>query len=154
MSNIIKRNNARVANFGSVVDQIFQNNLSNFFDDSFWGLKGIPGQDHTPVNIRETDKSYEMELVAPGLRKEDFKLNVSGETLTIAFEHEEEQNDPEASQGWIRREYKKRSFSRSFQLGDTVDANNISARYENGMLQLIIPKNERAQNVSRNISIQ
>lgn len=154
MSNIIKRNNAQPANFGSVVDEIFQNNLTRFFDDDFWGFKGLSGKSQVPVNIRETDKSYEMELVAPGLRKEDFKLTISGDMLTISFEHEEEQSNNDQSQGWLRREYRKQSFSRSFQLDETVDANNIAARYENGLLQLVIPKNEKAQKISRTISIQ
>lgn len=154
MSNIIKRNNANPATFGSVVDQLFQNNLSRFFDDDFWGFKGLTGQAQPPVNIRETEQRYELELVAPGLGKEDFQLNISGDTLTISFKHEASNEEPPSGDKWIRREYSMQSFSRSFQLGDMVDANNIAARYENGVLQVVIPKNEKAETKSRTIIIQ
>lgn len=94
MSNIIKRENGqKPATFGTVVDQIFQNNLNRFFDDEFWGFNGIsksPDLNPAPANIRETDKTYELELSAPGLQKQDFHLKLEGDTLTISAEHSEE----------------------------------------------------------------
>src|ERR1700760_2421335 len=72
MTNIIKKDNAHPATFGSVVDQLFHNDLNRWFNDEFWGFHGLPNRG-VPVNIRETDKSYELELVAPGLVKEDFQ---------------------------------------------------------------------------------
>lgn len=77
MTNIIKKENAQPATFGNVVDQIFQNNLSRFFDDDSWGLSGLQTRNQVPVNIRETDKSCELEVIAPGLRKQDFQLNLA-----------------------------------------------------------------------------
>ncbi|WP_207515125.1 Hsp20/alpha crystallin family protein [Longitalea luteola] len=152
MTNIMKRDSGRQpANFGSVVDQIFQNNLSRFFDDSFWGFGGDVDR-KVPVNLKETDASYEMELVAPGLRKEDFQLNISGDMLTISFEDKKEQK--EANEGWIRQEYRKRSFSRSFHLNDAIDTDNISAHYENGILQVTLPKNEKAKQRSKIINVE
>ena len=158
MSNIIKRENGRQpATFGSVVDQIFQNNLNRFFDDEFWGFNGInksPNLTQVPVNIRETDKTYELELSAPGLQKQDFKLNLEGDTLTISAEHTEENRNEDKNEGWFRKEFKKGQFVRTFNLDDTVDPGKISARYQDGILYLSIPKKEHAQKVTRSIDIQ
>ncbi|MGN6440016.1 MAG: Hsp20/alpha crystallin family protein [Agriterribacter sp.] len=154
MPNIIKKDHARPATFGSVVDQIFQNNLSRFFDDDNWGFSSSFHRQNVPVNLRETDKSYEMEVVAPGLKKQDFQLNISGDMLTVSFEHKQENNQQDESGQWIRREYKTQAFSRSFTLDETVDANAIVARYEDGVLHVSIPKKENSKKVSRTINIQ
>jgi HSP20 family protein len=156
MTNILKRENSRQpATFGSVVDQIFQNNLSRFFDDSFWGFDaGDIDRTKVPVNLRETDAAYEMELVAPGLRKEDFQLNVSRDMLTISFEEKNENREANKEEGWIRQEYRKRSFSRSFHLTDAIDTNGINAHYENGVLYVTLPKNEKAKQVSKTIKVE
>lgn len=156
MANVLKRENSRQPeNFGSVVDQIFQNNLSRFFDDSFWGLNaGDVDRTKVPVNLRETDSAFEMELVAPGLRKEDFQLNVSGDILTVSFEEKNDNKEMNKEEGWVRREYRKRSFSRNFHLNDAIDANNINARYENGILYVMLPKNEKTKQLSKTIKVE
>jgi len=156
MTNILKREHGRQpANFGSVVDQIFQNNLSRFFDDSFWGFNGGDiERTKVPVNLRETDSAYEMELVAPGLRKEDFQITVSRDMLTVSFEEKNENKERNDEQGWIRQEFHKRSFSRSFHLSDVIDANSINARYENGILYVTLSKNEKAKQFSKTIKVQ
>ena len=136
------------------VDQLFQDNLNRFFNDDFWGFNGINQQVNVPVNLRETDKSYEMSVVAPGLKKEDFRLNVSNELLTISYEQKEEQNNENKEQGWLRKEYKMQSFSRSFGLDDSVDLNNISASYDNGILHLSLPKKENARRISKTIIVK
>ena len=95
-----------------------------------------------------------MEIVAPGLQKEDFHLKLEGDTLTVSFENGMEQNQENKDEGWFRQEYMKQSFSRSFSLDDTVDAGKIVARYENGILHLQLPQKEHAQKLSREINIQ
>jgi HSP20 family protein len=158
MNNIIKRENGRLpATFGSVVDQIFQNNLDRLFNDEFWGFNGIgksPNLSQAPVNIRETDKTYELELSAPGLQKQDFHLNLEGDMLTISTEQTEENRREDKNEGWFRKEFKKGQFTRTFNLDDTVDSSKISAKYEHGILYLSIPKKEHAQKVTRSIEIQ
>jgi HSP20 family protein len=153
MTNIIKKENARPATFGSVVDQLFQQNLDRWFNDESWGFNGLQHRTTVPVNLRETDKTYELELVAPGLQKQDFQLNFSGDTLTVSFEHKEE-NTQQDNQRWLRREYRKQSFARTFNIDETVDVDKASARYDNGVLQLTLPKKEHAQRISRTIDIQ
>ncbi len=106
-----------------------------------------------PVNIRETDSSYELEIIAPGLKKQDFQLNLSGETLTISFEQKEE-NKEQSKNAWLKQEYRKQAFSRSFTLNEYVDVNKLSARYEDGVLLVELPKKEVAQKVSRAIDVQ
>jgi HSP20 family protein len=158
MNNIMKRENDRQpATFGSVVDQIFQNNLDRFFDDEFWGFNGISKSPHStqvPVNIRETDKTYELELSAPGFKKQDFHLDLDGDRLTISGVHNEENRKEDKNETWFRKEFKRGQFARTFNLDDTVDAGKISARYEDGILYLSIPKKEHAQKVTRSIEIQ
>ena len=95
-----------------------------------------------------------MSLVAPGLRKEDFRLNVTDNLLTISYEQKEEQNDQHKEQGWLRKEYRMQSFSRSFTLDDTVDVNKVSASYDNGILHLTLPKKESAQRLTKTIEIK
>jgi HSP20 family protein len=157
MTSIMKRENGNAnmpSTFTGIVDQLFQDNLSRFFNDDFWGFSGLNRSVQVPVNIKETDKTYELELVAPGLRKEDLKLNVSGDALTVSFEHKEENNQGNEREGWLKREYRHQSFSRSFNLDDTIDANKITAKYQDGILHLSLPKKEGAQKISKNIEIK
>lgn len=157
-TNIMRRNQGNpgmpTRSVTSWMDQVFQDNLSRFFNDDFWGFSGLEQQGSVPVNLRETDKTYELELVAPGLRKEDFKLNVSNDNLTVSFEHKEENEQEKKDEGWLRKEFRMQSFSRSFHLDENVDANKITATYNNGILQLTLPKKENAQKISRTIEIK
>ena len=153
MNNIIKKTDNRPKTFGSVVDELFQTNLNRFFDDRYWGFSGLQSEGRVPVNIHETNTAYEIELVAPGLKKEDFQLSLNGDMLTISFEHTQEKSGGE-DQNWIRREYRMGSFSRSFQVDGTVDVDKATARYENGVLFLNLPKKEEAKRISRRIDVQ
>ncbi len=152
---IAKRQNGNPSvTFGNVVDNIFQNSLRHFFDDHFWD-SSLPLTTGTiPVNVREMENHYEMDVVAPGLRKEDFNLDVEGNQLTISYEHKDQSSDQSDKQGWSRNEYSLRSFSRSFMLDDTVDANSIQATYDNGILRLTLPKTEKAKKLYRKIEIK
>jgi len=163
MANIVKRKNdngSSVATtksmmpFEGLVNGVLQNTLSHFFDDDFWGFNGMVNNARVPVNIRETDKSYEMEVVAPGVRKEDFSVDISNNMLTISFEHNEEDKQGSSKDGYLRQEYRMQSFSRSFTLDDTVNADKISAQYRDGVLHVSLPKKEGAQHVIKSIEIK
>jgi HSP20 family protein len=158
MANIIKRNkngnDLPVMSFGGLVDNVLQNSLSRFFDDDFWGFNGLLSRNEVPVNIRETDKSYEMEVVAPGLKKEDFNVSINHNMLTVSFEHNEESKEENKGEGYLRQEYSMQSFSRSFTLDDTIDADKISAQYRDGVLHLSLPKKEGAQRITKNIQVK
>lgn len=157
-NSIIKRTNGTsglpARPITGLIDQLFQNNLKNFFNDDAWGFNGVEHQVTVPVNLKETDTAFEMQLVAPGLRKEDFKLNVSNDLLTVSFEQKEEQEQGNKEEGWLRKEFRMQSFNRSFNLDDSVDINKINAAYNNGILQLTLPKKEHAQRVSKSIEVK
>ena len=157
-TSIIKRNNGNTELPASTstnwIDQLFQNNLNRFFNDDFWGFSGINQQVNVPVNLRETDQGYEMSLIAPGLRKEDFKLNATEDLLTVSYEQKQEHNEENTQEGWLRKEYKMQSFSRNFSLDDSVDINKITASYDNGVLHLSLPKKENARRIAKTIEIK
>jgi len=124
------------------------------FNDLFTGLAGGVTERYygVPVNVHETRDAYQVELSAPGLNKEDFAVKVEDGLLNISYEKKEE-SKPEDHKT-LRREFSYRSFKRSFTLNDDVNADNIQAKYENGILKIYLPKNEPAQNGTRQINIQ
>lgn len=156
MTNAIakKQNGAtRTPDLATVVDNLFQNSFRRFFDDNFWDSENQPATGTVPVNIRETDHAYELDLIAPGCHKEDFKINVQDNVLTISMDQKEEKNQEDERTGWVRNEYVQRGFSRSFTLNDTVDLDKINATYTDGILRLSLGKNEKARKLTRNITV-
>lgn len=96
---------------------------------------------HSPaVNVKETEKNYELSLAAPGLEKNDFKIDVNGSTLTVSAEKDEKKEERE--DGYSRKEYNYRGFSRSFILPEDILQDKIDANYKNGELLLTLPKKE------------
>lgn len=130
--------------------------LSNFVDEFFQGFPaGVQREESLafpPVNIHETADAYHVELSAPGRTKEDFKLTVDNGLLTIAFEKKEENKTEDYKT--IRKEFSFRSFKRSFNLDDRIDTNGVQAKYENGVLKLLLPKKEQVKETVKQISIQ
>ena len=154
---IVKKNNGNSSfpgrSMNSWVDQILQENLNRFFGDDPW-YTGTGRPIQVPVNFQDTDLTSEMELVAPGLQKEDFKINVSRDVLTVSYEHSAGSEEKKDTEGWLRREYQLHAFSRSFNIDDSVDMNKITAAYKNGILHLTLPKQEKAQKVTKSINVQ
>lgn len=95
------------------------------------------------VNITETKDNYQVSLAVPGLKKDDFKIDVDGNMLTISSEKEETSEEKEKK--FTRKEYNYSSFSRSFTLPDEVNKEKIEAKYENGVLKLVLPRKEEAK---------
>ena len=106
-----------------------------------------------PVNIQETDNSYELHVVAAGLKKEDFKLTIDKNILTIAYDHKEETKEEGSQEKWLRSEYKTRSFKRSFNMNEKVDTGKIAAKYNDGILQITLPKKETTEPTAHEISV-
>jgi HSP20 family protein len=133
--------------------------FNNFMDDFFATVPSILRDDFTPdfrsftpVNIRETENEYVLEVVAPGFQKEDFKINLDNNTLTISADRKEEAENK--NEKFVRREYKQQSFSRSFTIDENMDAENIVAKYVNGVLQLNLAKKQEVKPSVKEISIQ
>ncbi|MBK6384140.1 MAG: Hsp20/alpha crystallin family protein [Chitinophagaceae bacterium] len=126
----------------------FEGSLNTLVDDLFTELPALFKTEFNngerkglvPVNVKETDKSYQLEVVAPGFEKTDFKLTLDQHLLTISAEKKNEEIKETEKQ--IRREYSYRSFKRSFTLDEKIDATNIEASYINGVLILNLPKKE------------
>lgn len=120
----------------------FVPSVEDFFSEFF--NNGLIQKEHAgfvpSVNIKETDTSYSIEANAPGFKKEDFNIQVADGMLTISAEHKDEKTSTE--RGYVRKEFNYGSFSRSFNLSDLVNEENIAAKYENGILKLELPKNE------------
>ncbi|KQS47287.1 MULTISPECIES: Hsp20/alpha crystallin family protein [Flavobacterium] len=149
--NLIKRNGNHTPGFHrSFFDDIFGRELFNWENNNF----STTSTTLPSVNIKETTDTYEVEVAAPGLEKNDFKVTLDGNLLTISSEKENKQVSEQ--QNFTRREFSYQSFQRSFELPkNVVDEENISARYENGLLLLSIPKKEEAkQKPPRMIEIQ
>jgi len=104
------------------------------------------------VNIGETENSFHIELAAPGLKKEDFKINLDKQLLSISVEKKEEK--AQEGKRFSRKEYNYSSFVRSFTLPDTADYANIEAEYVDGILKINVAKKEEAKLLTREISIK
>ena len=98
------------------------------------------------VNITEQKDEYLVSLAAPGLKRDDFKLDVYGNMLTISSEKEE--NKEEKDKRFTRKEYSYSSFSRSFTLPEEINKEKIEAKYEDGVLKILMPRKEEAKKLS------
>lgn len=115
------------------------NNLTDFFDDDWLRWRG---NDWMPaVNISENDKFYEIEMAVPGMKKDQFTVDLDGDLLTIKGEMKEESEKTEKN--YTRREFNFKSFTRSFTLPENVARENIEAKYLDGMLKLMLKKTKK-----------
>lgn len=119
--------------------------LTDLFDnerffDANW-LKRV--QEMPTVNVVEKEKEFEIQVAAPGLTKKDFNITVENDVLTVAVEKEEEKEEKETN--FTRREYNYTNFMRSFNLPENIKAEKMDARYENGVLTLLLPKEVMAK---------
>jgi HSP20 family protein len=109
-----------------------------------WLDERWPFSSHMPaVNVKETDKAYEIRMAAPGLEKSDFKIDVNGSLITISAE--KEKTEEEKEDGFTRKEYSYNTFSRSFSIPEDTLTDKIDANYINGELKLFLPKKEGAK---------
>lgn len=125
--------------------------FTNLFDEFFnRGLGDFVGADsiftQPSVNVLDTKDNFKIELAAPGLNKGDFEVKLDNGTLTISAKKEQKEETTEGR--YTRKEFNFASFTRSFQLPDTVNAADIAATYENGVLLVTLPKKEEAKVVA------
>lgn len=104
------------------------------------------------TNIHETPDAYHLELNAPGRTREDFKIQVEQGLLTVSFDKKEEVAQSEDYKT-IRREFEFKSFKRSFSVDEKINVDGIQAKYENGVLKLLLPKKEESKPATRQINI-
>jgi len=125
-----------VRNFAPVFPAV----LSNFLND-FERVAPAHQQSFPAVNVIEIEDAFKIELAAPGLKKEDFKVNVHENTLTISTEKKEEKTENVGK--YTRKEFNFSTFKRSFALPKNVDGEKIVAIYNDGVLGLELPKKEQ-----------
>jgi HSP20 family protein len=131
--------------FDSVVDDFF-NSIPGLWNDGYSGIN------LAPVNIYETAEGFQLEVSVPGINKEDIKVNVEKGLLTISYDKKEE-NKSEGSKT-IRREFSSRSFKRSFTVAEEINADAVQAKYENGILKLLLPKKEQVKETPKQVVVQ
>jgi HSP20 family protein len=120
------------------LSDMFQNLFDADFNDVFSRRLSDPA-----ANILESPESFQLELAAPGMNKEDFKIHLENNILTISAEMEDEKR--EDGKNYTRKEFYYGSFSRSFTLPKIIDFEKIKADYENGVLKVLLPKKEEAK---------
>jgi HSP20 family protein len=125
----------------------------DFFNNDLFNLPAMASRGATvpAVNINETDKEFELELAAPGLKKNDFKVNIDRNVLTVSTEKKEEKE--EKDKNFTRKEFSYHSFSRSFTLPESVNQEKIDAKYTDGVLKLVLPKKDEVIPKSKEIKI-
>ena len=136
---LVKRNNGLFPSIPSFFDDFFTRDLFDWSNANSGYGSSLPA-----VNIREDDNNYQIEVAVPGLKKEDFNIEIENDVLTISSENETNvENDGE---NYKRREFRYASFKRSFTLPeDKVDAEHVKANYQDGVLHVTLPKREEAK---------
>jgi len=138
---IVKRNSHLFPDMPTLFNDFFSRDLWN------WGLGNNSTTNTTipAVNVREDNDNFYVEVAAPGMKKEDFNVELDGTTLTIRSEKKDEREEKDGEK-YNRREFSYQSFQRVFELpAHVVDAEHIEAKYEHGLLHLTIPKKEEAK---------
>ncbi len=137
------RNSRRNNENSSWLPSIFD----DFFGDEFMGVP-VSRQFATPaVNIIENDKQYDIQIAAPGMTKDDFKISINDNNelvINLEKKQKEEKKDDD-KRTWLRREFSYASYSQSFVLPEDVKEENINAKMENGVLNIVLPKKEEAE---------
>lgn len=141
-----------LSRYGGPLPSIFNDFFTPWQD--FFDLQ--PGNFRTlsapAVNIAELDKKYVISVAAPGMKKNDFKIDVDGNMLVISSETESEKKEEESN--YTRREYNYSSFERRFTLPDEVEADKIDAKYEDGVLKINLPRKDGHKATIKKISVQ
>jgi HSP20 family protein len=141
------RNNGLQSSWYRPLDRFFRNDFLNLWDDE---PDTIPS-----INITEEKNAFKIEMAAPGLKKEDFNIDIDRNVLTISSQKESERKEGDGREGYSRREYNYTSFSRSLSLPENTDSSKIAAKYTDGILTVSIPKKEDAQkNATQKIKVE
>ena len=117
--------------------------LSNFFDDAFFNTDLMPRMNATApaINVKETEKSYKMEIAAPGLKKEWVRVNIDNDgNLNVAIENKMEHKNEDKHEHYLRREFSYSNYQQRYSLPEDANREKIAAKVENGVLEVEIPK--------------
>lgn len=137
MNPLMRTNN----NLPSLIENFFGRDINDLFNTNMSSFHNVPA-----VNVVEHQDGFRIEVAAPGLKKEDFKLNLNHNNLTISGSQETEKEESDkAGEKYTRREFSYSSFQRTFTLPTSADTDNIQASYVDGVLKIDVPKREEAK---------
>ena len=106
------------------------------------------------INVKETDKEYDVEVAAPGASKEDFNVNLDNDgNLVIKMEHKDEKKDENKKTHYLRREFASCNYQQALTLPEDVDRNGINAKVENGVLHITLPRTAKAEKETKRIEV-
>jgi HSP20 family protein len=134
--------------------------FNNLVNDFFYGFPSILRDDvatpaffqNVPVNIKETEEGYQLEIVAPGFNKQDFKVNIDKNLLTISAEVKTEEETK--NEKFVRKEFTHQSFNRTFTLNEKIDGEKIDAKHVNGVLVINLQKKQEVKAPVKQITVE
>lgn len=142
MNSMVRSNNTLFPTIPSLFDDFF---TRDWLDSSLANWK-VSGATLPAVNVKESNDDFQIEVAAPGMTRDDFKVELDNNVLTISSEREEKNEEKDAKGNYTRREFSYQSFQRSFSLPESkVLGDKISARYSDGILFVTVPKSEQAK---------
>ena len=143
----VKTNNPLSKSFDGLMNELFNELPATFGKTMREDVLGFP-----PVNIIEKTDFYQLQVSVPGFDKNDFNVKMEGNTLTVSAQQKGETKSE--TDKFIRKEFGLKSFKRTFTVDEKIDVANISGKYENGILNVGLPKKEEVKVVTKEINIQ
>ncbi|MBN2350306.1 MAG: Hsp20/alpha crystallin family protein [Bacteroidales bacterium] len=139
---LVKRSNNTFPSVPSLIDSLFSRELMDWTNTNFSSTDTtLPA-----VNISETDNEYSIEVAAPGMKRDNFKIKLENNLLSISSEQKEEKSEKADKGKYSRREFSYQSFQRTFNLPENeIDGDKIKAAYADGILTLTLPKREEVK---------
>ena len=125
--------------------------LSDFFNGEFDNFFSNQRTNTPAVNIKENDNEYGIEMAVPGIKKSDLNIEIEKDVLVISSKISDEKN--ENSEAYSRREFGSYSFCKSFRIPDSVKSDKIKASFDDGILNVTLPKSEETAKLNRTIKI-
>lgn len=138
--NLVRFQNPRYAVNRSLVDELYNSFLRNDYHENY--LKNCSRQPAT--NVFETEKNFKIELFLPGFAKEDVQINFHKNVLTVKVDREEKEENKQEDFKYAHREFDVFNFEKQFKIPNSVNAESIDAKFENGILNILLPKKEEA----------
>ena len=150
METLVKRNGL-FPTVNTFFDDFISRDLFDWNDKNFTAI----GSNLPSVNLKETDDKLQVELAAPGMKKEDFKVEIDNNTLMISSEKKEEKEETRKKDNYVRKEFNYQSFCRTFTLPEYIDESKVEASYKDGILHVDIAKKENGKkNAHKTIAIK
>ena len=140
MGTLVKRNSS-FPTVNTLFDDFFSKDVFDWSDKNFTAI----GSNLPSVNLKETDNKLEVDLAAPGMKKEDFKVEIDNNMLMISSERKEEKEETRKKDNYVRKEFNYQSFCRTFTLPEYIDESKVEASYKDGILHIDITKKENGK---------